>query len=37
MILPVYDKISVYRDGRARVTVNGNSYDLDSNGDRIRE
>ena len=37
MILPVYDEISVYRDGRARVTVNGNSYDLDSNGDRIRE
>lgn len=37
MILPVYDKIHVYREGRARVTVNGNSYDLDRNGDRIRE
>ncbi|NID10481.1 WG repeat-containing protein [Fibrivirga algicola] len=36
MILPVYDEISVYKEGRARVTVNGNSYDLDANGDRIR-
>ncbi|WP_375447176.1 WG repeat-containing protein [uncultured Fibrella sp.] len=37
MILPVYDKIDVYKEGRARVTINGNSYDLDRNGDRIRE
>jgi hypothetical protein len=37
MILPVYDEIQVYKDGRAHVSVNGNSYDLDKNGDRIRE
>ncbi|MEZ0482988.1 WG repeat-containing protein [Fibrella aquatica] len=36
MILPVYDDIEVYKEGRARVTINGNSYDLDRNGDRIR-
>lgn len=36
MVLPVYDEIDVYKDGRARVTVNGNSYDIDRNGDRIR-
>lgn len=36
MILPVYDEIEVYRDGRAHVTINGNSYDLDRQGDRIR-
>ncbi|MEZ0542988.1 WG repeat-containing protein [Fibrella arboris] len=36
MILPVYDDIEVYKDGRAHVTINGNSYDLDRNGDRIR-
>jgi hypothetical protein len=36
IVLPVYDEIQVYKDGRARVSVNGNSYDLDANGDRIR-
>lgn len=37
MVLPVYDAIEVYNDGRARVSINGNSYDIDRNGDRIRE
>ncbi|MBO0948213.1 WG repeat-containing protein [Fibrella forsythiae] len=37
MILPVYDAIEVYKNGRARVTINGNSYDLDRQGDRIRQ
>ncbi|HEX9956231.1 MAG TPA: WG repeat-containing protein [Fibrella sp.] len=36
MILPVYDRIEVYKEGRARVSINGNSYDLDRSGDRIR-
>ncbi len=37
MILPVYDEIQVYKDGRAHVSINGNSYDLDKNGNRIRK
>lgn len=37
MVLPVYDAIKVYNDGRARVSINGNSYDIDRNGDRIRD
>lgn len=36
MVLPVYDEIQVYKDGRAHVSINGNSYDLDKNGNRIR-
>jgi hypothetical protein len=36
MVLPVYDHIEVFREGRARVTVNGNSYDIDRNGNRVR-
>lgn len=37
MVLPVYDAIEVYKHGRARVSINGNSYEIDRNGDRIRE
>ncbi len=36
MVLPVYDKIEVYKEGRARVSINGNTYYIDRQGDRIR-
>lgn len=36
MVLPVYDKIDVFREGRAHVSVNGNSYDIDRSGNRVR-
>ena len=36
MVLPEYDRIEVYKDGLARVTVNGNSYNIDRSGNRIR-
>lgn len=37
MVLPVYDKIDVYKNGRARVTTNGNTYEIDQSGDRVRQ
>ncbi len=36
MVLPVYDEIDVYKEGRARVSINGNTYYIDRQGDRIR-
>ena len=36
LILPEYDQIEVYSEGRAKVSINGNSYYLDRYGDRIR-
>lgn len=36
LIPPDYDEIGVFSEGRAHVTINGNSYDIDRQGDRIR-
>ena len=36
LVLPVYDEIDVYKNGRARVTTKGNTYEIDRNGDRVR-
>jgi hypothetical protein len=37
LISPEYDAVEVFRDGRARVSINGNSYEIDKNGNRVRE
>ena len=37
LITPQYDAIEVYKNNRARVTINGNSYYIDEDGNRIRE
>ncbi len=36
LIRPEYEQIEVYSEGRAKVSINGNSYYLDRYGDRIR-
>jgi hypothetical protein len=36
LISPQYDAVEVFQNGRARVSINGNTYEVDKNGDRIR-
>ncbi len=37
MILPIYDDITTFRDGRATVVLKGRTYDIDEQGNPIEE